>query len=93
MIGDREYGQDPAGQEPMYGPLSAMLRLNPPDGRPIVWIERYDCLVVVRYGSSPGVVREQNYPTVKGALCAIARVVASLCWNGYTPVPGDDPAA
>lgn len=92
MIGDRESAPD----EPQecWGPLDAMVRLTPPpmEGRPLVWVERYDLLVVCRYthgGSDEGVTREQRYPSATAALHAFTTAVAKLLGNGYRLV-GDD---
>lgn len=63
MIGDRENREDDVPEEPAeeYGPLDAMVRLDPPPspyipGDPIsslalppAWVERYDRVVIVRH--------------------------------------------
>lgn len=94
MIGDRE---TPLPDEPeeCWGPLDAMVRLTPPsadESRPLVWVERYDLLVVCRYthgGSDEGVTREVRYSSATAALHAFTTAVAKLLSAGYRRV-GDD---
>lgn len=88
MIGDRE---DPAPDDPdeRWGPLDAMVRLSPPKpDKPLVWVERYDRLVVCRYthGEGDGVTREQNYPSEAAALHAFTTAIAKLLSAGYRRV-------
>lgn len=101
MIGDRERPDDPgdvpqgAPYEPEegYGPLDAMVRLNPPGGLPPAWVERYGRLIVLRHTwpGAPSSVTECPYGTEADALRAMAHKVAFLIRRGYHLVVGDGP--
>lgn len=94
MIGDREHRDDEPPAE-NFGPLDAMIRLNPPPLQPgqfgatvPAFIERYFRLIVVRHVFPDGSesLTEQRYPTVTQAIHGMSFKVAFLQGRGYTVV-------
>lgn len=104
MIGDREVPDETPDDDGLYGPLDAMVRLNPPPatlGNPLtlppMWVERYGPFVVMRstfVGPYPPdapheSTTERLCPTEAVAIREMARLIAVLQGRGYTVVNDD----
>lgn len=71
-----------------WGPMTCAVFLTSPlPSDPLVRVERYGRMVVVRYrwASGPDVVREIGQPTEAAALREYARQVALAKARGFTP--------
>lgn len=91
MIGDREHN-DGYEREPVvdFGPLDAMVRLEPPQDLPVpAWVERHGSLVVIRHthaDDGPDVTREIYCPSTSAAIHRYARAVGEMVAQGYRVV-------
>jgi hypothetical protein len=95
MIGDQEYPEDReqglAEQAEGYGPLDAMVRLEPPvpppgqPPTPPAYVERYDRFVVLRHVFLGGeeVTHEVLHPSAAHAIRAMATAIGALQGRGY----------
>lgn len=99
MIGDREQ-RDDEGPVEEWGPLDAMVRLNPPPDdnglgipRPPAWVERYGRTVVVRhtFPDDNSATTETPHASDAAAIRGLATQVAALLRRGYTLVISDGP--
>jgi hypothetical protein len=83
----------------LYGPLDAMLRLDPPNDTqlklklPPMWVERYGSIVVTRHtyvdasGEEPAeALTERAYPTDAAAVRGVAEQVTVFRSRGYRVV-------